>query len=394
VRVRDVEYPDGVLQIARSARLRVLVRNKGVGASAGAGLTGTLTSLSAGINVLQGTVSYADLLPRTDGAPISDSLFRVAADDSVTPGRRALLRVDFTTPAGYFSRDTIEVVVGVPTQVYANDGGSGLGDWSPGSWGIVNDDPTHPSQHFNDSPSGNYPSGADNALTLTPPLDLSDGVHAYAEFVTRWSFEQDYDGATVEASLDAINWSPLAGRYTKPGSSITGTAQPTGLPVYDCNNYQWRSERVDLSPFSGAVATAVRLRFRTVSDGGKNFDGFRFDDLRVVVYDPTQQPSLVAVGPGRSPAGLALLAPWPNPARGGARFGLLVPPGAGQLTLELLDLQGRRVRSLRLGALPAGRHEAGWDGRDDEATEVANGVYFAILRGARAVAVRRVALVR
>jgi hypothetical protein len=76
-----------------------------------------------------------------------------------------------------------------------------------------------------------------------------------------------------------------------------------------------------------------------------------------------------------APAALALSAPAPNPARGPStiRFAL---PQAGEVRLEVLDLQGRRVRSLVEGARAAGPHRAGWDGSDESGRRAAAGVYF------------------
>ena len=48
----------------------------------------------------------------------------------------------------------------------------------------------------------------------------------------------------------------------------------------------------------------------------------------------------------------------------------------GAVTLEILDLQGRRVRRLAHGMLEAGPHLLEWDGNGDDGTPVGSGVYF------------------
>ena len=75
---------------------------------------------------------------------------------------------------------------------------------------------------------------------------------------------------------------------------------------------------------------------------------------------------------------LYLAPPSPNPASRGAmfRFGL---PREGPVTLALFDQQGRRVRALAKGVLPAGQHRLDWDGCDDAGRVVASGIYFARL---------------
>ena len=74
--------------------------------------------------------------------------------------------------------------------------------------------------------------------------------------------------------------------------------------------------------------------------------------------------------------GLELRLTGTNPVRsqGSLAFSL---PAADQVSLELLDVSGRRVRTLLDGSFGAGRHEVGWNARD-----LAPGLYF--LRLARA----------
>jgi flagellar hook assembly protein FlgD len=49
---------------------------------------------------------------------------------------------------------------------------------------------------------------------------------------------------------------------------------------------------------------------------------------------------------------------------------------AGPVRLAVYDLHGTKVNTLFNGNLPAGRHEAVWDGRDDRGQAMASGVYF------------------
>jgi len=65
----------------------------------------------------------------------------------------------------------------------------------------------------------------------------------------------------------------------------------------------------------------------------------------------------------------------PNPFNPSTRivFGL---DRSALARLVIYDAAGRLVRVLADGVLPAGRHEAVWDGRDDAGRQVASGVYF------------------
>lgn len=87
--------------------------------------------------------------------------------------------------------------------------------------------------------------------------------------------------------------------------------------------------------------------------------------------------------------GLFLAPATPNPLSDGTRFewGLAT---AGHATLEIVDLQGRHVRTLASGSFEAGAHVHMWDGRSDGGALVRAGTYFARLvteEGARSTRV-------
>ena len=83
----------------------------------------------------------------------------------------------------------------------------------------------------------------------------------------------------------------------------------------------------------------------------------------------------------------------PHPARGSTRFAFTLGVAA-RAELTVLDLSGRRVRSLVSDALAAGPHDAVWDGRDDSGTPLSAGLYFAQLRVGDASRTQRVVLAR
>jgi flagellar hook assembly protein FlgD len=92
---------------------------------------------------------------------------------------------------------------------------------------------------------------------------------------------------------------------------------------------------------------------------------------------------------GDAPAAIAFgLRAHPNPARGAATIAFDLPR-AGDVELALYDLAGRRVRTLARGALPGGRHQVAWDGRDDRGRNVAPGVYLCRIEALGASEARR-----
>jgi hypothetical protein len=392
VREESFTLQEGLLNAGFTAHLSVRARNRGQTGVAGPNLIGTLSSLSTGASVQQPTVGYPDLASFQSSDPTGGATFTIAADDTVTPGRLLRFQLDFTADGGYFSRDTVEIVCGTPTVLLNDNASAGTGLWTTTSWGTENNDPSHTNPYFADSPNANYTDSSNRIFTLTAPLNLSAGVHAYALWDTRWEFEKDYDCGLLEASLTGATWTPIASQGTSLGDPAGQGVQPVGQPVFEGARHLWRGERSDLSAFTGGAATGVRIRYRVLSDVGTVYDGFRIDDVRVHLYDPAQQPLPVAVGeaPGH---GWALAMPYPNPAQSRVRLSFDVPT-AGLVKLEVIDVTGRHVRTIGDGWLAAGRYEHGWDARDDGGRPVAAGMYVVRLSGAASTITRRCVVMR
>ncbi len=51
-------------------------------------------------------------------------------------------------------------------------------------------------------------------------------------------------------------------------------------------------------------------------------------------------------------------------------------PKPGEVEVRVFNVTGRLVRTLSTGVMDGGRHEIGWDGRDDGGGVVASGLYF------------------
>ncbi|HYW68830.1 MAG TPA: FlgD immunoglobulin-like domain containing protein, partial [bacterium] len=88
-----------------------------------------------------------------------------------------------------------------------------------------------------------------------------------------------------------------------------------------------------------------------------------------------------------------LLTARPNPFSPATTIGYSLREGTNA-EIAVFDLAGRRVRTLVKGSVPAGEHEAVWDGLDDHGRPAASGVYFCRLRAGDALETRRMVLVR
>jgi len=98
------------------------------------------------------------------------------------------------------------------------------------------------------------------------------------------------------------------------------------------------------------------------------------DTPRFAVHLNQSEVTQTAV-PGAGPLALALGPAAPNPFSARTSFALALPAAAA-VSMSIVDVQGRLVRSLLEGALSAGSHALHWDGRDAQGQAAPAGVYF------------------
>ena len=112
-------------------------------------------------------------------------------------------------------------------------------------------------------------------------------------------------------------------------------------------------------------------------------------EIHRIVHD-----SPLASVEGSERSGVRFAAPHPTPSRGSVslRYEL---PAVVAVDLDVLDIQGRLVRSLSPGLLEsAGMHHGTWDGCGADGRRVGPGVYLARLRAGATALVRRMVIVR
>ncbi len=71
---------------------------------------------------------------------------------------------------------------------------------------------------------------------------------------------------------------------------------------------------------------------------------------------------------------------YPNPFQHQATIAFDLQHAGHYVDLDVFDLNGRRVTTLLSRVLPAGFHQANWDGRDIQGRPMASGVYVIRLR--------------
>lgn len=242
---------------------------------------------------------------------------------------RYLLKVN----NGYYDiADTIEFYYG-KNYAIAAPGMSSFANWTSFDWSISTAYAHTGPSSFKSSPGpGYYPDNSTVQLELKDEIDLVHSLNAYLQFYARWDIEPKYDYLTVEATeAGASNWTPLCGRFTKPGDY----SQPLIAPVYDDHQYDWFLEQMDLR---GYLGKKINIRFTLQSDAGASYDGFYFDDLQVTSVEAFPG----SVGRVEKGSGLSV---YPNPASDKLTIRL---DGAPAATAGLYDGLGRLVKNITL----------------------------------------------
>jgi hypothetical protein len=91
-----------------------------------------------------------------------------------------------------------------------------------------------------------------------------------------------------------------------------------------------------------------------------------------------------------APTRLALRGATPNPFSGTTHLAMDMPANEGELRMDVFDVAGRHVRTLRPRAMSPGQDVVDWDGLDDHGAPARGGLYMVRLQGARGASVIRI----
>jgi hypothetical protein len=199
-------------------------------------------------------------------------------------------------------------------------------------------------------------------------LEIRDGGHAYAL-------------VTLSNANQLVSWDPGSGVVL---DTLTTASGGFSLPDMEAN------DRGELYVCRNDFASPGLLVFRMSDDAlvaGPLSTGL---PPLAVTFDHASDAITGAPLPTPAPAtGLALSAPWPNPVRTTARFAITAPATA-TVRIELVDVSGRHVRTLT--ARP-GAGAVTWDRTDEQGRRVPSGVYLArAIAGSATRAVRVVVI--
>ncbi len=236
----------------------------------------------------------------------------------------------------------------------------------------------------------NYPPNANSTAMLLKPVQIAD--------VTTLSFDEvvivepgdsgsvfgDYgfwDYVVVEGTSDGVHWLPVADGYDARDDAgwldAYNSSQNGSASLY-------RNRAITLNDVFSRGET-ILLRFRLYADGYVESWGWAIDNIVITFTGST--------GVNEVPATFALAPNVPNPFNPSTTIAFTLPRNE-RIRLDVIDLRGRRVRSLEKGPHPAGEHRVEWDGRDEQGAPAASGTYLYRLQTGQRMISRKMMLVR
>jgi len=261
----------------------------------------------------------------------------------LAPGRLVgdTIRYVLTLDNGLYTiKDTVSRIYGFPYPVFT-DHLNTRNNWS-GTWDLTTTSYYSAPTSMTDSPLGNYAANSNKSTSLLNSISLVPSPLTILEFRAHWAVEAGYDYVQLKISdNNGVSWTPLAGKYTHPGS----LNQAYGEPVYDGIQSDWMREDISLNAYQGKN---IKIRFTLRSDAGTEMDGYYFDDIFISnLLDPTSVPEIQA---GSATLGI----PSPNPAHTRVRVNYSLPLTAEQPVIRVYSTAGVEMASTVI------MQQAGW----------------------------------
>lgn len=205
-------------------------------------------------------------------------------------------------------------------------------------------------------------------------------------------FHLNENGPQWEASVAGTLWDIYDSRHDNPNGDAFADSLSDGFLNLYAAMHQSGTDRV------GDIFDARLYYDSLAAHPATNIRKFGLSQRVFLEHGIMGGPILtgadaVALAPAAFPR---ILGVYPNPFNPLVRIKFVLPaaPAGKPASLRVYNVQGRLLRTLAAGPLKAGRHEAVWDGKTDDGTEVGSGVYFCRLESGRNGASAKLTLLR
>ncbi len=220
--------------------------------------------------------------------------------------------------------------IGVPNEVFSDPIESLDNFTFFGEWGLSQNEYVSAPYSVTDSPNGPYQNASYSEIIINDNFDLSNTTNANLKFHTKFEIENDYDFVQLQISTDGIDFNPICGQYTNPGSN---DQVENGDPVYDNTQNDWVLETICLDEYVGNEAIVIKFVFQ--SDNFVTGDGFYFDNLVLETFDGEE----VAIT--EIPANVISI--MPNPTNDFIQLMMDPQYFKDNMSFELFDMVGKKL---------------------------------------------------
>jgi hypothetical protein len=154
-------------------------------------------------------------------------------------------------------------------------------------------------------------------------------------------------------------------------------------------NQDWTKQTVLVQAPDEAAGFSMRARFNNYPTGSVWYDDFSFQEATLV---PTSIEDF-----GRKGVKIVneymLQNNYPNPFNPITHIEFYVPQ-AGNISLDVYNVTGQKVKTLTEGFHAKGTFHALWDGRDNAGNVLSSGMYFYQLKGTNAVITKKMTFIK
>jgi hypothetical protein len=206
-----------------------------------------------------------------------------------------------------------------------------------------------------------------------------------------------YDPAVLTLIPETSSW--------RQGCLMTGTCSAACGSTFPF--FQFAADSIDIAlsltcnqVFLTGPGQVYRLHFQvsnTPQVTNLHFRRCRFARDGILVTPVYTADATIAIGGalgvGDDPVAALRVTAQPNPSRGAVSLAI-ASPRDGQQEIEILDLSGRRVRTLSAGWFPRGSRTVAWDGADAQGARLPAGIYLVRTRAGELLRQTRVTLLK
>ncbi len=219
---------------------------------------------------------------------------------------------------------------------------------------------------------------------------MSPGTGDYRISFTAWGEVQSASAPYNFPGLESTVFQSFTGDgyIIEARIALDSLAMDGDLQVVDGFNFPLRIDGTDLDPSDGDEERTLIAQWGGM--GGNTEDWLRPSSWGVleVINGPTAIDEAQS-----SPLTFKLYANYPNPfnPQTNVVFDL---PQTDEVTIEIFNILGQKVRTLAQQTFKAGKHHLVWNGKDDRGNTLSSGVYFLKLHSSRYSATRKMVLMK